>query len=400
MARPHMIWTRRARRAEPHDAGDGERFAELTPDELNGVFTPPGWLRELGTMCWLLVGIGLLVAAIIAVLSLTETIVTPVIAATIVAAVASPLVRGLERRGIRRAVGAALVFVSLAVAGVLLTYMVLNGITSQTANIQGRLDEAATRLESWLRDAGVGAAAAEGARDDVSGGLSAAFDALLNGLGVGINALASIAVFLSFAALSLFFLLKDGPVIRRWAERHLGLPPAVGRLVTGRTLGALRGYFVGVTAVAAFNAAVIGLGALLLGVPLAGSIAAVNFVAAYVPYVGAWSAGAFTVLIALGAEGPTAALAMAVIALLANGALQQLVQPIAMGATLGLHPLAALIVTVAGGGLFGTVGLVLAAPLTSAALHLNDDLARARSQERSPPAPAPPTNGDPVPSGP
>ena len=48
---------------------------------------------------------------------------------------------------------------------------------------------------------------------------------------------------------------------------------------------ALRGYFVGVTAVAAFNAIVIGLGALVLDVPDAGAIAAVNFVAAYIPYL-------------------------------------------------------------------------------------------------------------------
>ena len=54
---------------------------------------------------------------------------------------------------------------------------------------------------------------------------------------------------------------------------------------------------------------------------------------------------------------------MAVVVLLANGILQQIVQPIAYGATLGLHPLAVLIVTIAAGSLFGTVGLVLAAPL-------------------------------------
>ena len=41
---------------------------------------------------------------------------------------------------------------------------------------------------------------------------------------------------------------------------------------------------------------------------------------------------------------------MTVIALLANGVLQQLVQPIAFGATLGIHPLAVLVVTIAGGG--------------------------------------------------
>ena len=97
----------------------------------------------------------------------------------------------------------------------------------------------------------------------------------------------------------------------------------------------------------------------------------INFLAAYIPYIGAWTAGIFTGLVALGAEGPETALAMGVIILLANGILQQIVQPIAYGATLGLHPLAVLIVTIAAGSLFGTVGLVLAAPLTAAAVRIS-----------------------------
>ena len=106
----------------------------------------------------------------------------------------------------------------------------------------------------------------------------------------------------------------------------------------------------------------------------------INFLAAYIPYIGAWTAGIFTGLIALGAEGPETALAMGVIILLANGILQQIVQPIAYGATLGLYPLAVLIVTIAAGSLFGTVGLVLAAPLTAAGVRISADLARARAQ--------------------
>jgi predicted PurR-regulated permease PerM len=118
----------------------------------------------------------------------------------------------------------------------------------------------------------------------------------------------------------------------------------------------------------------------------------VNFIAAYIPYLGAWSAGAFTVLIALGTQGTDAAIAMAVIALLANGMLQQLIQPIAYGAALGIHPLAVLIVTIAGGALFGTIGLVLAAPLTSAAVRISADVARARAQQKpASPDPAPET---------
>jgi predicted PurR-regulated permease PerM len=58
--------------------------------------------------------------------------------------------------------------------------------------------------------------------------------------------------------------------------------------------------------------------------------------------------------------------------------LQQIVQPIAMGAALGIHPLAVLIVTIAGGALFGAAGLILAAPITSAVVRISADLARAR----------------------
>jgi hypothetical protein len=70
---------------------------------------------------------------------------------------------------------------------------------------------------------------------------------------------------------------------------------------------------------------------------------------------------------------------MAVIALLANGILQQLIQPIAYGAALGIHPLAVLVVTIAGGSLFGGIGLILAAPLTSAVVKISSDLASVRA---------------------
>ena len=161
----------------------------------------------------------------------------------------------------------------------------------------------------------------------------------------------------------------------------MGVPKDLAHTITGRTLQSLRGYFVGVTAVAAFNAIVIGLGALVLDVPQVGAIAVINFVAAYIPYLGAWSAGAFTVLIALGAKGSTTALTMAIIVLLANGILQQMIQPIAYGAALGIHPLAVLIVTIGGGALFGGIGLILAAPVTSAVVKISADLARAREAD-------------------
>ena len=145
------------------------------------------------------------------------------------------------------------------------------------------------------------------------------------------------------------------------------------------------------TIVSLFNGVVVALGALLLGVPLAGTIGVVTFVTAYIPYLGAFGAGAFAVVIALGANGTTTALLMLLIVLLANGLLQNLVQPFAMGSALKLHPLVVLVVTIAGGCIFGTIGLILAAPLLSAAVHITADLgtarAKAAAEAATPPAP-------------
>jgi putative heme transporter len=162
-------------------------------------------------------------------------------------------------------------------------------------------------------------------------------------------------------------------------------------VITGGVITSLRRYFLGLTIVAGFNATVVGLGALALGVPLAGTIAVVVFATAYIPFIGAVISGAFAVIIALGAEGVEAASIMLVIVILANGTLQNVVQPIAFGATLRLNALVVLVVTISAGALFGMVGLVLAAPLTSAAVHITEDLRRAR--QAAEPSPAVPGEG-------
>jgi putative heme transporter len=376
------------------EAADGEaenggtEFVEIDARELSGVFAAPPWLRDLGVMAWLLVGVTLLIAGTVWLLSLTQTIVIPVVTAAILASVLAPLVRWLKRHKVPRGAGAAIVLLLLVVAGVAIALIVLGGVSAQSGDINAQLQSAVNKLEGTVKDLGVSSQTASQAKSDASGSISSAFQFLLKGLGTGLRELASLAVFLSFTVLSLFFLLKDGPAIRAWLEGHAGVPRPVAHIIGTRTIGSMRGYFAGVTAIAAFNGIVVGLGALILGVPLAGSIAVVNFVAAYIPYIGAWTAGAFTVLIALGAEGTSTAVAMAVVVLLANGALQQLIQPVAFGAALGIHPLAVLVVTIAGGALFGTIGLIVAAPLTSAAVKIARDLAEARASDEDEPEPA------------
>jgi putative heme transporter len=378
---------RRGRGGAPGRPDD--EFVEIDPSQLAGVFAAPSWLRDVGFTSWLLVGVALFLVGAIWLLSLTHTIVLPVITAAVVAAVGSPAVGWLHHHGLPRAAGAGLLMLAIVGLGAGMVLLILAGITSEIDSLKGILSDAKDTIAGWLEDIGVDPGNAEDAKNEASSSINASVSALLEGLGTGIAALSSLAFFLALTVLSLFFLLKDGPAIRAWSERHLGVPVDVAHVISQRVLGSLRGYFLGVTIVAAYSAVIVFLGALILGVPLAGTIAVVTFLAGYVPYLGAWTAGVFAVLIALGGGGADAAAGMAVIQLLANGILQQLVQPFAMGAALGIHPLAVLVVTIGGGALFGTVGLILAAPVTSAMVKISADLSRARAQQSEPGQPGP-----------
>jgi len=365
-------------RGDGADAHETEVF-EIEPGALERVFVAPPWLRDAGLVAWLLVGIVLVIVGLVWLLALTSTIVIPVITATLIASVTAPLVGWLRRRGVPRGAGAALMLLAIVALGAVLGVLVLAGITSQASHITSELSAATDKLANGLQDVGVSASSAQNAQQDATSSVTSLGKVFLNGLAKGINEFASLAAFLAFTVLSLFFLLKDGPTLRAWVERHSGVPPAAAHIITGDMMGALRGYFAGVTVVAAFSAVIVGVGALIIGVPLAGTIAVVTFLGGYIPYIGAWTAGAFAVLIALGGSGTDAAIAMAIVALLANGVLQQLIQPLAMGAALGIHPLAVLILTIGGGALFGMIGLVLAAPLASAIVRIVADLAHARA---------------------
>lgn len=354
---------------------------------MTGLAAPPGWLRELGLSAWLTVGVTLFLVGAVWLLALTRTITTPVITATVIAAVASPLVGRLERRGVSRGLGTALLLLALIVLGALLVIVLIGAVSGQVDALDSLLSSAKETVAQWLSEVGVDRESAARATDDASAGLGSAVPALLGGVLVGIKQLSSLVVFLGLTALSLFFLLKDGRLIRAWAEGHLRVPRPVAHRIGDRVLESLRGYFLGVSLVAAFNAVVVGIGALLLGVPLAGTVAVVTFVGAYIPYLGAWGAGIFAVVIALGGAGTEAAAGMVIVQLLANGILQQMVQPIAYGAALGIHPLAVLIVTIAGGALFGAVGLILAAPLTAAATRIAADLSKHSGSDGDVPVP-------------
>ena len=303
-----------------HEDGEPSRkggdYIEIDPRELTRIFAAPPWLRDVGLTAWLLVGVALFLAGMVWLLSLTQVIVLPVLAAGIVAAVASPLVAWLHGHGVPRGLGAALLMVAIILIGIGMMLVVVGGITGESSSVGFNLSDAQDTIAGWLKDLGVDPSSVQDAKEQVSSAISDGVPALLRGVVGGLSALSSSVFFLAMTALSLFFLLKDGPSIRAWTDRHMGVPLPVAQIISQRVLGSLRGYFLGVTIVAVFNAAVVALGAWVLAVPLIG--------------------------------------------------------------------------TIAGGAMFGTIGLILAEPLTSAVVRISADLARARAEaEPSPSEPSP-----------
>ena len=368
---------------------------QIDVSSLSRVFSAPIWLRDLGLLAWFLVGVAVVLVGLVWILGLTSTIVDPVAAGAILATVAGPLVTWFERRRIPRPAGAAIVLLLLLSVGVLVLALVVGGIVEQSSQIKAAASHALDTIEGWFNDAGANGTSST--KRDVSQAVPSIGKTLLTGVAQGIQGLTSLVFFLTFTVFSTFFLLKDGPGVRAFVNRNLGVPAPVANTITGTVVRSLRRYFLGVTFVALFNAVVVGLGALALSVPLAGTIAVVVFVTAYVPFIGAFVSGAFAVVLTLAAQGTRDAVIMLVIVILANGLLQNIFQPIAFGATLDLNPLVVLIVTIGFGSLFGMIGLLLAAPLTSAALHISRELAQAKVEEaerdaaagRAPPEPGP-----------
>jgi predicted PurR-regulated permease PerM len=117
--------------------------------QLSAAFRTPTWLRDAGRSAWLLVGVLALVGGLIWLLAETYTIVGPMVCALIVAVVAMPIVRVLDRR-MPRALAAAIVLLAVAAVCVLIVVVVIAGITGQGAAISEEAAAGVGRLQGWL----------------------------------------------------------------------------------------------------------------------------------------------------------------------------------------------------------------------------------------------------------
>lgn len=329
----------------------------------------PLWLDTAGRAAWLLLGVALLAALALLLLGLVSSVLIPLVTAAVIAAVTVPLVDLLERWRVRRWLASALVLLLGIAIAVSVTALVVGGVVSQADEIAARASAAFSQATD-TNPAGDGTG-------QLPDAVTSTVQVLLRGLLGGVlGSAVGILVGTVMAIFILLFLLTDWERIVTWTGRHVGLPAPLGARMVDNAVHAFRGYARGLTTIGVANAAVVGVGALVFGVPLAGTIAIVTFIGSYIPYLGAFVSGAFAIVIAYGAGGLRLGLIMLAVVLLAQNTLQNLLEPRAFGTRLRLHPLVVLIVVSGGTILLGVFGAILAAPLTSVAMQTVGDLRR------------------------
>ncbi|MHA7263667.1 AI-2E family transporter [Arthrobacter sp. TMN-37] len=163
---------------------------------------------------------------------------------------------------------------------------------------------------------------------------------------------------------ALIFFLLDGGRIWRFL---VGLAPLRARAAidgAGRRGWTSMATYVRVQLLVAFvDAACIGAGAAVIGVPLALPLAVLVFLGSFIPIVGALATGFLAVLLALVANGWVNALIMLAIVLVVQQLEGHFLQPMVMGPAVALHPLAVVLAVTGGTLVAGIPGALFSVPL-------------------------------------
>lgn len=129
---------------------------------------------------------------------------------------------------------------------------------------------------------------------------------------------------------------------------------------------AISGYTRGIVVIAFLDAVLVFIGLLILQVPLAPALAAVVFLGAFIPVIGAPIATFFAAIVALAENGPVTALLVIGLTVVVGSFDGDVMQPLVMGKAVNLHPLAIVIVIAAGSIALGIVGALIAVPIAGA----------------------------------
>jgi predicted PurR-regulated permease PerM len=163
-----------------------------------------------------------------------------------------------------------------------------------------------------------------------------------------------------------FFLLKDGDRIWGWLIKELRPAAAERADRAGRAAWqALVYYMRGTVAVAAIHGLVVGIALWIMGAPLVVPLAVLVFLAAFIPMVGLFIAGALAILVVLASKGWLAAVVLFGVLVIEDQLEGHLLQPQVVGRAVRLHPLAVILSLAVGSVVAGIPGAVVAVPVVA-----------------------------------
>jgi predicted PurR-regulated permease PerM len=334
----------------------------------------PYWLLRLGVQSWLFIGMVLAFGIFSALYAVLNDILIPLIVSILLAILFRPVVDWLERRKVSRSLGTVLTMILIFLGILGLIAIVIKGIVQQGPEIAIQLQAGWTNLRIWLSEYEIQLPSKTEISAALEDALPMIFEGLFGFLGSTLASAISLFVGIYFGAFILFFLLRDAEKIQAWASKGIRIKPKVGANIISDASQTVLVYFRGTALTALITSVVVAIPLILLNVPLVGSIWIIYFFTSFIPYLGAWIAGAFAVLIALGAGGIETALIVLVAVIISNGVLQSVISSWALGSMLEIYPLVIFLVTVVAGMIGGILLMILAVPLTAIVIQIVDRL--------------------------
>ena len=347
---------------------------------------------ELATRALQLIIVLVLSAGVIFGLRTLSTVFIPIILALIFASTFWPVTRWLRAKRVPAALAAAmeLIGILLILAGV--GWLVTWAVTDEWDELSSKAQEGFSQLVEWSHTLpfSVDQQQLLEWRDQLIDWVTSA-DVGAGAL-AGVGAVASFVTGLVLMVVVLFFFLKDGPAIWRFLLRPFrGEALRRAERIGDKTVSTLGSYVRGTASVALVDAIGIGIGLVILQVPLALPLAVLVFLLSFIPLVGATVAGALGALVALVANGPVSAILVVGVVVLVNQLEGNFLQPVLMGRVLKLHALVILLALTIGTVLAGILGAVLAVPIAAVVWGIikvwdGPDLPAKWARESDPPA--------------
>ena len=230
--------------------------------------------------------------------------------------------------------------------------------------------EALEELQAWIEEGPLGGtdAGLAGYLEQAQAWVTENSSQVLGGAVAAGSAVGTFTVALVLALVTTFFFLADGRRIWLWFVSLL--PEAVEDRVDvafSNGFHSVRAYVKTQAIVAGVDAVGIGIGALILGLPLVLPMTIIVFLTAFIPVVGAVLSGALVVLIAWFSQGLTAALIMLGIVIAVQQLESNLLQPVLMSRAVALHPWGVIIGVTIGSYIYGIVGALFSVPVMALA---------------------------------